>query len=75
MSAQTKTIQVEFAIPVTLELRVRWDEGEETAVIESAAISHIQADLSPDRLSEHMSEDDFQELDRITMKAFGIEST
>ena len=74
MSAETKTIFVEVVIPVSIELRVRWDEDDESAAIESVAFSHIQQSLTPRRLEEHMSEGDFQEIDKMTMKAFGVET-
>ena len=68
-----KRIKVEVCVPVAIELRVRWDPESEEANIGSVALAPIQSSISPDRLCEHLGDDDLQYIDEETKKAFGIE--
>lgn len=74
MKKETKRIQVNFCVPVSLELEVAWSAENECADIQSVSMSPIQSGISPQSLCEHLDDHDLQYLDEETKKAFEIEN-
>ena len=69
----TKTISVSLCVPVVFELEVGWDSDGETTDIKGVRLAQIQPGYTPKSLCEHLGEDDFEEIDRLTKIALGIE--
>lgn len=73
---ERKTIRMTLMLPTVVEMEISLKEDatrSDDIVIHSIRREMIQDGIDENRLGEYMTEDDFEEFERIAFEAFGKE--